>query len=140
MASMSIKGGLKEFFRMNDGEERYLSKESPYGRKVEFLNRNGYEKQREDAQKYFHTGQILTVQEIYVGSSSSEVEFVEFPGKRFNTVMFADFHELKVNLIDRIALMNEVDLRTELLYIIRRIHTDELTNIYPKEHPFNTTE
>lgn len=36
---------------------------------------------------------MLTVKEIYVGRSISEVEFLELPNKRFNTAMFADLTE-----------------------------------------------
>ena len=83
MRTMSIIGGLW-------GNGRYESDESPYGRKVMFLNANGYDIQREMANKYFEEGQILTVKEIYVSGSSSDVEFVELPNRMFNTVMFAD--------------------------------------------------
>ena len=42
------------------------------------------------ANKCFKEGDILTVKEIYVGRSNSDVEFKEFLNKRFNTVMFKD--------------------------------------------------
>lgn len=58
------------------------------GTKVRFLNQNGHDYQREDALKYFAEGQVLTVDEIDVGSWSSSVKFQELPGKWFNTVMF----------------------------------------------------
>ena len=35
----------------------------------------------------------MSVKEIYVGSWSSTVEFVEVPDKKFNTVMFEDVEE-----------------------------------------------
>ena len=58
------------------------------GTKVKFLDKNGYDSQREYARKFFSKGNILTVSDIEVGSFSSTVEFEEFPGKMFNTVMF----------------------------------------------------
>lgn len=83
---MKLTGGLDMYSR----NQRYKSEESPYGRKVTYLNMNGYEIERENANKHFTKGQELTVKEIYVGRSSSEVEFIELPNKKFNTVMFED--------------------------------------------------
>ena len=88
MKVMSLIGGLDIYSPF----ERYKSDVSPKGRKVVFLNDNGYEDEREYANTLFKEGQILTIKEIYVGGSSSEVEFIEFPNKRFNTVMFADIN------------------------------------------------
>lgn len=84
---MSLEGGLDMYATLGT---RYLSDVSPEGRKVYFLNKNGYETQREHANKFFEENQVLTIKEIYVGRSSSEVEFIELPHKKFNTVMFAD--------------------------------------------------
>ena len=86
---MSLVGGLDTY----SFGERYKSDVSPEGRKVCFLDENGYDIQRETANKYFKKDQVLTVKEIYVGRSNSDVEFVEFPNKNFNTVMFADVKE-----------------------------------------------
>jgi hypothetical protein len=83
---MSLIGGI-DTYSMG---LRFKSEESPKGRKVIFLNDNGYDIQRETANRYFSEGDILTVKEIYVGRSSSEVELEECPDKKFNTVMFAD--------------------------------------------------
>lgn len=58
------------------------------GTTVYFLNENGYDSQREEAAEIFTPGQALTVKRIDVGGWSSSVEFVEQPGKWFNTVMF----------------------------------------------------
>jgi hypothetical protein len=85
---MSLKGGLD----MYSFGERYQDNNSPEGRKVYFLNSNGYPMQRERAAKLFKVNEALTVKEIYVGGSSSEVEFVEYPNQRFNTVMFEDIN------------------------------------------------
>ncbi|AFQ96510.1 hypothetical protein [Bacillus phage vB_BceM_Bc431v3] len=92
---MDLTGGLNmyTFFVAGEGlykQTRYGSDESPLGRKVKYLNRGGWDGDTERANQYFSEGEILTVKEIYVGRSSSEVEFTEHPGKKFNTVMFED--------------------------------------------------
>jgi len=84
---MSIVGGLDMYGEFGS---RYESDIPPYGRKVIFLDANGYLIEREIAQRLFEKGTILTVKEIYVGNSGSTVEFVEFPTHQFNTVMFCD--------------------------------------------------
>jgi hypothetical protein len=85
---MKLDGGL-DMYSFEFGK-RYKSDGSPQGRKVRFLDENGYDIQRENANKYFKKNDVLTVKEIYVGRCSSDVEFEEFPNKKFNTVMFAD--------------------------------------------------
>lgn len=87
---MSLEGGLDMYGLPGT---RYGRNIPPEGRKVYFFNDNGYDSELETARKYFIEGQILTIKEIYVGRSSSEVEFIEFPGKRFNTVMFMDLKD-----------------------------------------------
>ena len=83
--TMSLMGGIDEY-----SLGRYKSDVSSAGRKVIYLDRNGYDRDTEDARKYLKEGDELTVKEIYVWRCSSTVEFMEFPGKLFNTVMFAD--------------------------------------------------
>lgn len=91
---MKLDGGIKMYCYGGDKIfDRYNNKNPPKGRKVIFLNDNGYDYEREYANTLFPKGQILTVNEIYVGRSNSEVEFEEFPGEKFNTVMFADMKE-----------------------------------------------
>lgn len=85
--TMSLVGGLDMYESLGT---RYKSDVSPTGRKVYFLNKNGYEGERERANKLFGDDRILTINEIYVGRSRSEVEFLEHPNLKFNTVMFAD--------------------------------------------------
>jgi flagellar biosynthesis regulator FlbT len=60
------------------------------GEKVVFLDENGYDSDLKHARKFFIKGQELTVLQIDVHSSSSDVTFVGYPGQRFNTVMFAN--------------------------------------------------
>lgn len=88
--SMNIDGGLLQY---GDVGERYDIDKPPFGRKVKYLNENGRDCDKELANKYFTKGQILTVKEIYVGSWCSDVEFVEAPDVKFNTVMFADVED-----------------------------------------------
>ncbi|MFD2658561.1 hypothetical protein [Gracilibacillus thailandensis] len=85
--TMSLRGGV-DMYSLNF--DRYGSETPPTGRKVRFLNENGYEFDKEHARKHINEGDILTVKEIYVGRSSSEVEFEEIPNQKFNTVMFED--------------------------------------------------
>ena len=85
--TMRLDGGLDTYAMFGT---RYKSDQSPEGRKVKYLNKNGYDIEREIASRHFNEGDILTVKEIYVGRSSSEVEFVGFPNLKFNTVMFED--------------------------------------------------
>lgn len=83
---MNLTGGID----MYNWEGRYLSGKAPYGRKVVYLGTGGWDKDVEFANQYFTVGQVLTVDEIYVGRSSSRVSFIETEGKQFNTVMFQD--------------------------------------------------
>jgi len=48
----------------------------------------GYASQREELARYLTVGQIYTVQQTRIFSSSSTVEVVEVPGVSFNTVFF----------------------------------------------------
>jgi len=86
--TMSLKGGLNMYAGFG---ERYESDIPPEGRKVFYMQKNGFDHHQEHANKYFKKNDVLTIKEIYVGRSSSEVEFVEHPNQKFNTVMFADF-------------------------------------------------
>ena len=88
-SSMRLTGGIDEY--SVDGN-RFESDIPPYGRKVRFLNDNGYDSDLEDARKYFKENQILTIEEIYVGRSSSSVKFEGYE-ELFNTVMFEDVEE-----------------------------------------------
>ena len=95
---MKLDGGIKDYCSLSDVQNqeqsgRYKTNEPPFGRKVKYLNANGRDWDRYLANKYFTTGQILTVKEIYVGSWCSDVEFVEVLDVKFNTVMFADVED-----------------------------------------------
>ena len=88
---MKLDGGLN--MRVYTGEtnsNRYMSDKAPYGRRVRFLNKNGMDYDLEFANEHMEENDILTVKEIYVGRSRSDVEFIEIPGNKFNTVMFKD--------------------------------------------------
>ena len=83
-------GGMNDEYSWNF--ERFESDVPPRGRKVRFLNDNGYDSELEHARKFFKENQILIVEEIYVGRSSSKVKFENYEGF-FNTVMFEDVEE-----------------------------------------------
>lgn len=88
MKTMSLIGGI-DTYKIN---KRFKSEVSPKGRKVVFLARNGREKELAQAKELFVENEVLTVNEIYVGRSSSTVEFEELIDQEFNTVMFADLN------------------------------------------------
>lgn len=89
--TMSIEGGLLTYTQLFEQEgKRHISNEPPTGRKVKYLNKNGYLYDLKFANQFFKEGQILTVKEIYVGRSSSKVVFFEQPTKEFNTALFED--------------------------------------------------
>jgi len=83
---MKLDGGITTY----NSDKRYKTDKLPTGRKVKFLDNNGYTNQLMAAKEHFVKDQILTVNEILVGGSSSQVEFFEAPGLWFNTVMFGD--------------------------------------------------
>jgi hypothetical protein len=85
--TMSLNGGIDTY---SIDFKRYGSEVSPKGRKVKFLNKNGYDGERKWAAEVLRLDEIYTIEEIYVGRSSSAVELQELPDKRFNTVMFED--------------------------------------------------
>ncbi|WP_199172826.1 hypothetical protein [Planomicrobium sp. MB-3u-38] len=91
MKTMSLIGGI-DTYAFN---KRFRTEESPAGRSVFFLGANGRTNELELAKSIIKEHQVLTVKEIYVGRSTSTVEFEEFPGKEFNTVMFADLDDLE---------------------------------------------
>lgn len=64
----------------------------PRGTKVHFLNKNGYDGERERAAAALADHDVVTVKECRIGSSSSTYEFEEVEGK-WNTVMFARLGE-----------------------------------------------
>lgn len=91
--TMKIDGGLSmytTFDLKSQGLDRYNIQKSPYGRKVSFNNFHGMDGELEYARKFFTEDQVLTIKEIYIGRSRSDVEFIEYPNKKFNTVMFTD--------------------------------------------------
>lgn len=48
----------------------------------------GYDHEKEQAKKLLELDRVYTVEFVEVGRSSSTVELLEFPGKRFNSVFF----------------------------------------------------
>ena len=68
------------------------------GTKVKYTGEGGYDNDRHIAASHMEIGTIVTVKKIDVGNFMSYVEFEEFPGIRFNTVMFENI--LQPNWID----------------------------------------
>ncbi|QEG04176.1 hypothetical protein [Bacillus phage BC-T25] len=87
---MSITGGIDTTKSHGLGVVRYNNGHFPHGRVVKYTGKGGYDIDNEKALRYMEVNKILRVQEIYVGGWYSEVEFQEFPGVRFNTVLFED--------------------------------------------------
>lgn len=61
---------------------------APPGTIVYYLDENGYGSNREDARKFFTKHQKLTILRSSIGGWETEIEFEEYPGKWFNSVMF----------------------------------------------------
>ena len=60
------------------------------GTSIKYLGVNGYDSDREYANKYLSVDCVYTVKQTNVGNWSSSVELLEFPDKLFNTVMFSE--------------------------------------------------
>jgi hypothetical protein len=61
---------------------------SPEGTKVTFLDRNGTDFDRVEAEKILKVGQVYTIKSIEVYDWVSYVTLEEVPDKTFNSVMF----------------------------------------------------
>jgi hypothetical protein len=59
----------------------------PRGTKVHWIDKNGFDFQRNQAREVFDPSLQYTVKRCHIGSSSSTYEFDEVPG-RWNSVMF----------------------------------------------------
>ena len=70
----------------------------PVGQKLRFLNKNGYDRQREEAAELMKEGEIVTVKKSQMFRSTSRVFLEEYPDKEFNTVMFEQTHEFAKKL------------------------------------------
>lgn len=112
----------------NDNDE-VMNIYSPWGTLVTFLNKNGYDYERELAAKVFEPGKIYEVDYIVVGNSSSIVKLVGVAGE-WNTVMFGPAGKVKV--FDMVRFNQD---RTELYGVINAPQPDvepervHLTNI-----------
>lgn len=56
---------------------------------VTYTGQNGYDRDREHANQYLVIGQTYVVENFKLGGWSSDVQFAEFPGQWFNSVMFS---------------------------------------------------
>lgn len=68
---------------------------APRGTRMVFSNKNGYDIEREQANALIGENSPVTVHVCSVGRSSSTYEFVEFPNKKFNTVMFEKYQNIQ---------------------------------------------
>lgn len=59
-----------------------------HGKKVRYIDCQGYFGELKRARELFQSGDILTINKIYIGFIGLKVEFLEFPGKTFNGKMF----------------------------------------------------
>lgn len=89
--TMTLKGGLHMYGTFDDSHRREGDTMCA-GRKVVFLNINGYDSQLSRARTIFLEGQVLEVEEIHIGRSNSKVKFKGID-KWFNTVMFQDYED-----------------------------------------------
>lgn len=72
------------------------------GTKVKFLNRNGWDHEREVASNFLNIHDTYTVKCIRIGGWQSYVQLTELPTKSFNTVMFENVGEYEVYTDDEI--------------------------------------
>lgn len=70
-------------------EEKSLNINAKPGTKVIYLGKNGYDSEREFANKFLKKEKEYTVSRIDIGNWSSLIYLDEIPGKGFNSVMFA---------------------------------------------------
>jgi hypothetical protein len=71
-----------------------MSLDAKKGDKVVYLDRGGYESDREFARLLgLVKGEIYTVDSVDADSFTSDVYLVEVPSRPFNTVMFDDYKE-----------------------------------------------
>jgi hypothetical protein len=79
---------VKSFLGKHFEKSHTLNIYSKEGDQVIYLDQNGWESDREQANKFLKKGQTYTIEKITVYKSSSRVYLKEIPGKGFNTVMF----------------------------------------------------
>lgn len=88
----STVGEPAECMSLPDIPQEMFGEPVPVNRKVLFcFTDRGYDYDINLARQYLAPGHIYTAMAITVGSCSSVVELAEFPGIRFNTIMFIDW-------------------------------------------------
>ena len=60
------------------------------GTRVKFTGKNGYEHDKEHANKYLKVGETYTVENNYVSGWHTDVWLKEVPNEKFNSVHFKD--------------------------------------------------
>ncbi len=101
-----------------------MNLEAKHGDRVVFLDKHGYDGETDQAKaKGLVKGGVYTVDGMEVHSFSSDVYLVEFPGKRFNSVMFRD--ENKADDEPEIKQKPKPDPRLPQFYYIRSYKHDQ---------------
>lgn len=95
-AKSPMRDGRDDFGKQPDIME--IPMDEPWGERREWIRlvifsnpRAGYAHDRLEAEQYLLVGRVYETSRIEVSSSSSRVEFKDFPGNWFNTVLFADW-------------------------------------------------
>lgn len=71
-------------------EDDTMDIESEEGTLVRFSHpENGYTHHQEQAKKFLEVGEVYTVEHVDIHSWHSDVYLKEFPGEKFNTVLFS---------------------------------------------------
>ncbi len=58
------------------------------GKRVKYTGKNGYEYDKEHANKHLKVGEIYTVENTYVSGWHTDVWLKEVPNEKFNSVHF----------------------------------------------------
>jgi len=83
---------LENYFHWDKLKNLSLNIYSKKGAKLIYLDKNGYDTQREEANKFLKKGEIYTVDHVDIFKSTSTVFLKEFPGMGFNMVMFRNHY------------------------------------------------
>ena len=76
------------------------------GTKIKFTAAGGYEGQQEFAKTFLALGEFYTVEKTIVHNFHTDVYIKEFPSMSFNSCLFDDPEEIK---IEKMSELNETD-------------------------------
>jgi hypothetical protein len=83
---------LKNFFIRETAKKMVPNIYSRAGSKLIYLDKNGYDEDREEANKFLKKGELYTVDHVDIFKYSSTVYLKEFPEMGFNMVMFRNYY------------------------------------------------